>query len=275
MFKIPARDRYWEIDQPQIMGIINATADSFYEESRIKTTDLVLEKVRQFIQEGASVIDLGAQSTRPGAKLVTAQEEMDNLLPLVEAISDQFPSLYISIDTFHSQVALAALNAGAHIINDISTGAYDPNMFKIIADQHAGYIGMHLTGNFENMHQIPTNRVDIIETIFEYFIQKKKELANVGVYNWVVDPGFGFGKSIQENFTIVKCLSSFKALNLPILLGASRKSSIYKTLQITPQEALNGTTVVNTVGILNGASVLRVHDVKEAKESLTLLSMLK
>ncbi len=273
MFKIPARDRIWEINTPQVMGILNATADSFYEESRVKATDRAVEKTGQFIQEGAQIIDIGGQSTRPGAAFISVKDEIQNVVPIIEAIRTTYPTLLISVDTFQSEVASAAIKAGAHIINDISCGNFDQLMCKVVADNNAGFIGMHLTGTLNTMHEIPV-RENVMKDVMSFFIDKKKTLANKGIQNWVIDPGFGFGKSIEENFSLVKNLHHLNSLALPILLGVSRKSSIYKTLQITAKEALNGTTVLNTVGLLNGANVLRVHDVKEAKEIIELLPLL-
>ncbi len=274
MFKIPARDRIWEINSPQVMGILNATSDSFFADSRVLEIDLALERVSQMVQEGVDIIDIGGQSTRPGAPLLSEQEELNNVLPIIESIHVHYPGILLSVDTFHSKVALESLKAGVHIVNDISGGHFDANMYKIVADQNAGYIGMHMTGNAQNMHQIPADRTSIIPELISYFRQKQKELTNMGIKDWIIDPGFGFGKSIQDNFTLVKELAALQILNAPILLGVSRKSSIYKTLSIDASEALNGTTVVNTIGLLNGASILRVHDVKEAKQIIQLLPYL-
>ncbi len=273
MFKIPAKDRVWEIDTPQIMGILNATHDSFYEASRVQLLDIAVKKAGTFIQNGASIIDIGGQSTRPGAQMISVADEIQNVVPVIEAIRAQYPSVFLSVDTFQSKVAEAALLAGADIVNDISCGSFDPAIIKIVATQNAGYIGMHLTGDKNSMHLVPT-RNNIIKEVVEYFEQKKKEFTQLGISSWVIDPGFGFGKSIQDNFELVKSLNQFTTLALPILLGVSRKSSIYKTLEIDANEALNGTTVVNTVGLLNGANILRVHDVKEAYQITQLLPYL-
>lgn len=274
MFKIPAQDRIWEIEGPQIMGILNVTVDSFYEASRVKSVELALNLAEKYINEGAQIIDIGGQSSRPGAQMIEPTDELKNLIPIVEAIRIKFPSILISIDTFQSKVAAAALAAGANIINDISCSSFDENLLEVVATYKAGYIGMHLTGNFQTMHSVP-KRGNIIKDLIEFFEEKKKSLAVYGIEQWVIDPGFGFGKTIEENFTIVKEIAQLKALDLPILLGVSRKSSIYKTLNITPEEALNGTTVLHTLGILNGASILRVHDVKEANEVIKLLAKCK
>lgn len=274
MFKIPARDRIWEINSPQVMGILNATSDSFFADSRVLEIDLALERVSQMVQEGVDIIDIGGQSTRPGAPLLSEQEELNNVLPIIESIHVNYPGILLSVDTFHSKVALESLKAGVHLVNDISGGHFDANMYKIVADQNAGYIGMHMTGNAQNMHQIPADRTSIIPELISYFRQKQKELTNMGIKDWIIDPGFGFGKSIHDNFTLVKELAALQILEAPILLGVSRKSSIYKTLSIDASEALNGTTVVNTIGLFNGASILRVHDVKEAKQIIQLLPYL-
>jgi dihydropteroate synthase len=269
MFKIPARDRIWEINTPQIMAIMNATSDSFYKPSRVIDMDWVAKFVEKCIKDGASIIDIGGQSTRPGAEIISPKDELNNIIPLIEYISAEYPSVLISIDTFNSKVAKEGLSKGAHIINDISCGNFDADILKIASAYNAGYIGMHLTGNINNMHEILL-RTNVIVEIFEYFKEKIKKLSNLGIQNWVIDPGFGFGKTIDENFTIVKELNFLSDLGLPILLGVSRKSSIYKTLNITANEALNGTTVLNTIGIQNGASILRVHDVLEAKQIIDL-----
>jgi dihydropteroate synthase len=269
MFKIVSKGKKWEYNTPQIMAILNATPDSFFAASRVKEIDIAIEKVESFIKNGATLIDIGGQSTRPGAMMVGPQQELENVVPIIEAIHSKFPNILISIDTFNSFVAAGAVKSGAHIVNDISCGYFDENILKVVADSQVGYIGMHLTGDFSSMHLIP-ERTNVMNDIVDYFIKKKKTFADKGITEWVIDPGFGFGKTIEENFTIVKELDALKCVALPILLGVSRKSSIYKTLKITAEEALNGTTIVNTIGILNGASILRVHDVKEAKQIIEL-----
>ena len=273
MFKIPIQNSSWEIDAPQIMGILNVTNDSFYASSRVNSVDLALEKARKFIHEGANILDIGGQSTRPGAQFINTNDEIKNVVPIIEALRSHFPNTLISIDTFNSQVADQALMAGANIVNDISCGSFDDKMYKVVAAHNAGYIGMHITGSFETMHEVP-KRENIMKDLIDFFEEKKKALAAYGIEQWVIDPGFGFGKTIEENFTMVKELKQLKVLGLPILLGVSRKSSIYKTLNITADDAINGTTVVNTVGLLNGAHILRVHDVKEAKEAIDLIHLL-
>jgi dihydropteroate synthase len=274
MFKIPAKDIEWQIDNPQVMGILNLTPDSFYEASRHSNIDSAIAQAHLFIQEGASIIDIGAQSTRPGAHMEGAEIEIQRLIPYIEAIHQAYPKQLISVDTFYASVAEAALKAGAHIINDISCGAFDENILTVVAKNNAGYIGMHLTGGMDTMHKVEA-REDIIATIISYFEAKKKLLLKYGIEHWVIDPGFGFGKTVEENFTIVKKINELKIGGLPILLGASRKSSLYKTLGIESKDALNATTIVNTVGLLKGVDIVRVHDVKEAAEIIQLLPYLQ
>lgn len=274
MFKIPAKDLEWQITTPQVMGILNLTPDSFYEASRHSNIDSAIAQANLFIQEGASIIDIGAQSTRPGAHMEGAEIEIQRLIPYIEAIHQAYPKQLISVDTFYASVAEAALKAGAHIINDISCGGFDENILKVVAKNNAGYIGMHLTGGMESMHKVEP-REDIIANLISYFEAKKKLLSKYGIEHWVIDPGFGFGKTVEENFTIVKKMNELKIGGLPILLGASRKSSLYKTLGIESKDALNATTIVNTVGLLKGAAIVRVHDVKEAAEIIKLLPYLQ
>jgi dihydropteroate synthase len=274
MFKIPAKDLEWQITTPQVMGILNLTPDSFYEASRHSNIDSAIAQAHLFIQEGASIIDIGAQSTRPGAHMEGAEIEIQRLIPYIEAIHQAYPKQLISVDTFYASVAEAALKAGAHIINDISCGGFDENILTVVAKNNAGYIGMHLTGGMDSMHKVEP-REDIIATLISYFEAKKKLLSKYGIEHWVIDPGFGFGKTVEENFTIVKKMNELKIVGLPILLGASRKSSLYKTLGIESKDALNATTIVNTVGLLKGAAIVRVHDVKEAAEIVKLLPYLQ
>jgi dihydropteroate synthase len=274
MFKIPAKDLEWQITTPQVMGILNLTPDSFYEASRHSNIDSAIAQANLFIQEGASIIDIGAQSTRPGAHMEGAEIEIQRLIPYIEAIHQAYPKQLISVDTFYASVAEAALKAGAHIINDISCGGFDENILTVVEKNNAGYIGMHLTGGMDSMHKVEP-REDIIATLISYFEAKKKLLSKYGIEHWVIDPGFGFGKTVEENFTIVKKMNELKIVGLPILLGASRKSSLYKTLGIESKDALNATTIVNTVGLLKGAAIVRVHDVKEAAEIIKLLPYLQ
>ena len=274
MFHLPANNLPWNISSPQVMGILNITPDSFYEASRHSNIETALAQAEAFIEQGATIIDIGAQSTRPQATLQEAKTELERLLPIVEAILKKFPQQLISIDTFYASVAEATLKMGVSIINDISAGSFDENMLAVVAKYNAGYIGMHITGNVHSMHQVEL-RENIMNSMLEYFESKKKLLLSYGIKNWVIDPGFGFGKTVEENFTIIKNLKELKALGLPILIGVSRKSSLYKTLGIESKDALNATTIANTVALLNGADIIRVHDVKEASQIIQLLKYLQ
>jgi dihydropteroate synthase len=271
MFKIHLKDTELDLSTPQVMGILNTTPDSFFEGSRMEHIDIGVNKAIEMAQFGASILDIGGQSTRPGAEIITESMEIERVVPMIEAIHTALPNMPISIDTFHASVAKAALDAGACIVNDISCGNFDPKMLSLVVAYQAGFIGMHQTGGPTTMHEVQ-ERSDIMSTILNYFIAKKKQFADMGLTQWIVDPGFGFSKTKAENFELVKSLAVLKALDLPILLGVSRKSSIYKTLGVDAEGALNGTTVLNTIGLMGGANILRVHDVKEAKEAITLIN---
>jgi len=271
MFKIHLKDTVLDLSTPQVMGILNTTPDSFFEGSRMEHIDIGVNKAIEMAQFGASILDIGGQSTRPGAEIITESMEIERVVPMIEAIHTALPNMPISIDTFHASVAKAALDAGACIVNDISCGNFDPKMLSLVVAYQAGFIGMHQTGGPTTMHEVQ-ERSDIMSTILNYFIAKKKQFADMGLTQWIVDPGFGFSKTKAENFELVKSLAVLKALDLPILLGVSRKSSIYKTLGVDAEGALNGTTVLNTIGLMGGANILRVHDVKEAKEAITLIN---
>lgn len=273
MFKIQIKDTVLDLSFPLVMGILNATPDSFFKGSRMEQINFGVQKAVEMVQLGASMLDIGGQSTRPGAERISEAIEIERVVPMIEAIHAALPHIPISIDTYHASVAKAAINAGACVVNDISCGNFDPKMIPMVVTNQVGYIGMHQTGGPETMHQV-LSRNDIMTTLVDYFMLKKKEFAEMGLTKWIIDPGFGFSKSITENFTIVKSLSQLKAIDLPILLGVSRKSSIYKTLGVDADAALNGTTVLNTVGLLGGANLLRVHDVKEAKEAILLLQQM-
>lgn len=273
MFKIHLKDTVLDLATPQVMGILNATPDSFYKESRIEQLALSVQKAVEMVADGAAILDIGGQSTRPGAELVSEAVEIERVVPVIEAIHAALPQIPISIDTYHAVVAKAALDAGASIVNDISCGNFDKNMIDMVVANQAGYIGMHQTGDPATLHQIDI-RSDIMQDLLDYFNLKKTEFASKGLTNWIIDPGFGFSKTIAENFAIVKSLNQLQSIGLPMLLGVSRKSSIYKTLGVTAADALNGTTVLNTVGLLGGANILRVHDVQEAKEAIVLINQL-
>jgi dihydropteroate synthase len=271
MFKIHLKDTVLDLSTPLVMGILNATPDSFFEGSRMEQIDAGVKKALEMAQFGASILDIGGQSTRPGAEFITESMEIDRVVPLIEAIHEAIPNMPISIDTFHASVAKAAIDAGASLVNDISCGNFDPKMISTVVANQAGYIGMHQTGDPSSMHEVQ-DRSNIMKSLMDYFIVKKKQFTEIGITQWIIDPGFGFSKNKAENFELVKSLAQLKALDLPILLGVSRKSSIYKTLGVDAEGALNGTTVLNTVGLMGGANILRVHDVKEAMEAITLIN---
>ncbi len=273
MFQIHLKNKVLDLTTPQVMGILNATPDSFYGESRIQQIDLAVKKAKEMVAAGAAILDIGGQSTRPGAELVETSIEIERVVPIIEAIHAALPHIPISIDTFHAPVAKAALEAGAELVNDISCGNFDPDLLDIVVANQAGYIGMHQTGGPTTMHQV-VDRIDIVQEVIQYFETKKQQFATKGLTEWIIDPGFGFSKTVQENFILVKELHQLAVIELPILLGVSRKSSIYKTLGVDAANALNGTTVLNTIGLLNGVSILRVHDVQAAKEAITLVKQM-
>jgi len=251
------------------MGILNLTTDSFYAGSRVMNIEAVKDKAIKMLDERADILDLGAQSTRPGSDRLSAEEELKKLLPAIEMLRELFPEIIISIDTYHAMVAEECVAAGAAIINDISGGEMDNKMIKTVAKLKTPYICMHMKGVPENM-QRQTNYEDVIKEILDFFISKVDECKREGINDIIIDPGFGFGKNISQNLLLLKNLEVFKMLGKPIMAGLSRKSTIYKTLKISAEESLNGTTVLNTTALLNGASILRVHDVKEAKETIAL-----
>jgi dihydropteroate synthase len=239
--------------------------------------DKILEQAEKMLNEGANILDVGGQSTRPGSEPVSEDEELNRVIPSIEAINKNFPQLFISIDTFYSRVAAEAVAAGASIVNDISAGRMDNSqdaahkMIETVSSLHVPYVLMHMKGTPQTMQQDPVYE-NVTREVLDFLIAKTHELEIAGIHDVIIDPGFGFGKTIAHNFELLKNLSVFKMIDKPILLGVSRKATIYKTLGITPAEALNGTTVLNTIGLMNGASILRVHDVKEAKEAVTLFS---
>jgi dihydropteroate synthase len=251
------------------MGIINATPDSFYKDSRFTGTDAILKQAEQMLNAGAAILDIGGQSTRPGSEKISANEELQRVLEPVDAIHKNFPDAIISIDTYYSKVAEAAVDAGASIINDVSGGSIDENMIATAAELRTPYVLMHLQGTPQTMNQHPQYE-NVTREVLDFFISKVDALHKAGINDIIIDPGIGFGKTIANNFELLRNLSVFKMLNCPIMLGVSRKSTIYKTLNISAEEALNGTTVLNTMGLMNGAVILRVHDVKEAMETVRL-----
>lgn len=257
---------------PKIMGILNVTEDSFYEESRLKSDSELLKKAEQHLSEGATFLDLGGFSTRPNADLIEESTELKRIQSALKQLKKEFPESLISVDTFRGNVAQSAIDGGAVIINDISGFRFDNSLIDVISTNDVAYVLMHVEGTFETMHQITTQPHDnIVKRVSDYFSQKLSVLNERGIKNVILDPGFGFSKTIEENYELLYRIDKFHIFKKPILAGISRKSMIYKKLKVTPEQSLNGTTVLNTVAALKGAGILRVHDVKACKEVIHLL----
>jgi dihydropteroate synthase len=271
MFSLNCRGKLLVIDKPLVMGIINVTPDSFYEDSRQQTDVSILAQATKMINDGADIIDIGGQSTRPGSERISIKEELDRVIPAIEIILKNSPDAIISVDTYQSVVAKEAVNNGAAIINDISGGNMDGEMIATVGKLQVPYICMHMKGTPEVMQEKALYE-NIIKEVLDFFIKKIAECKEAGINDVIIDPGFGFGKSSSHNFTLLKNISMFSMLEKPIMVGLSRKSTIYKTLGVTAADSLNGTTVLNTIALQNGANILRVHDVKEAKEVINLFS---
>lgn len=264
-----AGSRLIDLSRPKVMGIINVTPDSFFAGSRKMETDDAVFIAQKMLNEGAEFLDLGAYSSRPGAADISPQEEMDRLLPVVEAVVKAFPEAVLSVDTFRSSVAEAGIKAGAHIINDISGGDLDQEMFATVARLQVPYILMHTKGTPQNMTK-KAHYQDVFTEVFDDLAAKIYRLKQLHVHDVIIDPGFGFAKTKEQSFELLRKMAGFDLLKLPLLTGISRKGMIHKTLNIKPEDALNGTTVLNTLALLNGANILRVHDVKEAVEAVRL-----
>ena len=261
-------------DFPLVMGILNLTPDSFFDGNRYNTEVAAINRVGQMLDEGADIIDMGAFSSRPGAALVSYEEERRRLIPVLKAVKKHFPDVIISVDTYRHQIAEEVVGEGAQIINDISGGNLDTQMFKTVAKLQVPYIMMHMKGTPENM-QNQTDYTDVVKDIKAFFRLKIKQLNDLGFDKIILDPGFGFGKTLEQNYEILNRLDEFQDLNYPVLVGMSRKSMLYKLLDITPDKALNATSVVNTIALLKDAKILRVHDVKQAVETVNIMAQLK
>ncbi len=255
MFSLNCRGKLLFINKPLVMGILNLTEDSFFAASRVQTIEMIQNKAEQMINEGADILDIGAQSTRPGSVRISAEEELKKIIPAIRFLTEKFPQITISIDTYHSKVAEESLNAGASIINDISGGEMDKSMIETVGKLNAPYICMHMKGVPETM-QLQPHYTDISKEIFDFFIVKIDECKQAGIKDIIIDPGFGFGKNISQNLRLLKELETFKMLEIPIMAGVSRKKTIYKTLNISAEDSLNGTTVLNTIALLKGVSIL-------------------
>lgn len=264
-----------DLSIPCIMGIINVTPDSFYDGDTLQSEYDMLERVEQMVAEGAVIIDVGSVSTRPGAEPVSTKEELERLIPAVKAIRKHFPEVIISIDTYRSWVAIRVLEEiGPVIVNDISGGSLDPHMFETIGKLQVPYILTHIQGTPQNMQANPVYK-DVVRDVSAELSESVRKLTRLGVNDILIDPGFGFGKTMFHNYQLLNRLDSFKVFQLPVVVGVSRKSMIWKVLETTPEEALNGTTVLNTMALLGGADILRVHDVKPAVDALRLFLQLK
>ena len=253
------------------MGILNLTPDSFFDGGKLKTDDELLKQAAQFLTDGATFLDIGGVSTKPGAAEVNEEEELKRVIPAIEKIIKEFPEALVSIDTFRAEVAKQAINSGACLINDISGGEFDELMFATVRELKAPYILMHIQGTPQTMQLNPTYK-DVVGEVILKLSQKVEKLRYLGINDLIIDPGFGFGKTVEHNYELLKNLREFQFLNTPVLVGISRKSMINKVLNTKPENALNGTTVVNTLALLNGASILRVHDVKEAIEAVKIVA---
>lgn len=263
-----------DVSTPKVMGVLNVTPDSFFDGGMYKDDVAILKQVEQMLNVGATFIDVGAYSSRPNADHVSEDEELQRILPIVKLILDTFPETLISIDTFRSSIAKACIEAGAALINDISAGKLDANMLQTIAALQVPYIMMHMRGTPQTMQSL-TEYDDLVKDILFYFSELVATARNLGIIDVIIDPGFGFAKTLEQNFELLNNLEMFKMLEKPLLIGVSRKSMIYKTLETSAQNALNGTTVLNTISLQKGASILRVHDVKEAVEAVKLVEALK
>lgn len=269
MFTLNCKGRLLVIDKPVVMGIINVTPDSFYTGSRVQDVDAVLHQAEKMLNEGAVILDIGGQSTRPGSERISTGEELKRIIEPVSAIHARFPEAFISIDTFYAAVAKEAVHAGADIVNDISAGSIDSDMFPTVASLQTPYVLMHMKGTPQTMQQ-EAEYENVTREVLDFLITKSAECRKAGIRDIIIDPGFGFGKTAAHNFELLRNLSLFQMLNSPLLLGISRKSFIWKTLGISAEEALNGTTAMNMAGLMNGATILRVHDVKEAVQTIRL-----
>jgi dihydropteroate synthase len=259
------------LDTPKVMGIINATPDSFYDGSRMSTTAQALKLAEKMIEDGADFLDIGGQSTRPGSLRIGSDEELQRVIPIIEAVRQRFPDTILSIDTYHAPVAREAIAAGASMVNDISAWSLDPAMLETVAQLKVPYVLTHMQGRPETMQVKPVYD-DVVNDLFKFFTEKLSHLRSHGVADVLLDPGFGFGKRLEDNYALLGRLSEFTPLRCPILAGVSRKGMIYKLLNSTPEKALNGSTAAHVIALLNGASVLRVHDVHEAAEAIKIVT---
>ncbi len=273
MMTINCKGKLIDFSTPRVMGILNITPDSFFDGGAYKNEAEILQHVEKMHTEGATFIDVGAYSSRPSATHISEEEELQRIVPIIELLIANFPDVLISVDTFRSNVAQQTIEAGAAIINDISGGISDKNMFSTVAELQVPYIVMHMLGTPQNMQQNPQYD-DVTKEVISFFAEQLFNLHQLKVNDVLIDVGFGFGKTIEHNYELLKNLDLFQNLNAPILAGISRKSMLYKPLELTPKTALNATTSANTIALLNGANILRVHDVKEAMEAIKIVGQI-
>ena len=266
--------RLLHLDKPVVMGILNITPDSFFEGSRLHSVDEIIDRAGKMLLEGAAILDIGPASSRPGAVALTVAQELNRLLPPLEALVKQYPQAIFSVDTYHSKVAKAAVIAGAHIINDISAGDIDEEMIPTVAELGVPYIMMHMQGTPQTMHLKPDYK-DVVKEVMDYFSEKIHFAVRAGIHDIIIDPGFGFGKTREHSYKLLQSLELFKMFGFPVMAGLSRKSMISKVINQPPEESLNGTTVVNTIALQKGAKILRVHDVRAAKEAIDIVGAME
>ena len=271
---INCKGKLVNLEKPAVMGILNITNDSFFDGGKHNSVDNALFQTEKMLNEGATFIDIGAQSTRPGADMIGQEAELKAAIPVIEKLTEKFPEIIISIDTFRAEVVQQAIAAGAAIINDVSGGEDDPKMFETVINLKVPYILMHKQGDYKTMHHNPTYQ-NVVTDIMNYFIPKVEYLKQNGVADLILDLGFGFGKNLEHNYELLSKMDRFKIFELPILVGVSRKKMIQNVIEADAQHALNGTTVVNTIALMKGAKILRVHDVKEAVEAVKIMMQCK
>ena len=274
MFTLNCKGKILSTEKSLVMGIINVTPDSFYKGHLNEGTEAILKLAGKMIEDGADILDIGGQSSQPGSERIPVQEELERVIPVIKLIRQQYKEVILSVDTYYSLVAENAVKEGVSIVNDISAGEMDKQMIETVASLQVPYICMHMKGTPDTMQQNISYK-DVVKEVLDFFIQKIDQCKQAGINDIIIDPGFGFGKTAEHNFQLLRNLQIFKMLDKPILAGLSRKSTVYKTLNISVEEALNGTTVLNTLALNNGADILRVHDVKEAREAVTLFNAYK
>lgn len=270
---LQSKGRLLDLSEPVVMGILNATPDSFYNKGRESTLDDLVRNAAKMLDEGAAILDIGGATTKPRAEIITAEEELKRVLPVIEAVSKRFPEAWISVDTYHAGVAKEAVNAGASIINDVSGGRFDNSMMQTAASLKVPYIAMHMQGTPQNMQDDPQYN-DVVFEVRDALRKMCDDCEAAGITDVIIDPGFGFGKTVAHNFSLLKNLHTFGMLGKPVLAGISRKSMICKVLKVNPEQALNGTTALHIIALQQGANILRVHDVKEAIEVVKLAKMM-